>query len=207
MTAMQDAGIQARSDAWFARARAAVLGALPCRRGCCRCCIGPFAITQLDAVAIQRGLDTLEPAVRDDIRSKARQQAEEMAAAFPQLRESASLDAWREADLDALAHRFSDRPCPALRAEDGSCRIYPFRPVTCRVMGIPVESAGMVVGACEVQTAIPITRVPEVLREEESRLADQEAAALERLQSGQPGRGDEVMLPYGFLADGDYPLR
>lgn len=201
MTAVQDgpAGIQARSDAWFARAKASLLGALPCRRGCCRCCVGPFAITKLDAMAIQRGLDTLEPAVRDEIRGKARRQADEMAASFPQLRESASLDAWRDADLDALARRFRDRPCPALQVEDGSCRIYPFRPVTCRMMGIPVESGGSVVGACEVQTAVPIKQVSTALREEESRLADQEAAALQRLRSGQPGGGEEVMLPYGFL--------
>jgi len=201
MTAVQDglAGIQARSDAWFARAKAALLGALPCRRGCCRCCVGPFAITGLDARAIRRGLDTLEPAVRDEVRSRARRQADEMAAAFPRLRESASVDDWQDTDLDDLAQRFSDRPCPALEAVDGSCRIYPFRPVTCRMMGIPVESGEMVLGACEVQTAIPIRRVTAALREEESRLAKEEEAALRHLRNRRPKDGDEVMLPYGFL--------
>jgi hypothetical protein len=36
--------------------------------------------------------------------------------------------------------------------------VYEFRPITCRTMGVPVESDGMVHGACNVQTAVPIIR-------------------------------------------------
>jgi Fe-S-cluster containining protein len=201
MTAVPDglSTIHQKSDDWFVRARASLLGALPCRPGCCRCCHGPFGITRLDAVEIQRGLATLDPSVREDIQLRAARQAGEIESAFPALRQSVSLDGWPEADLDDLAERFRDLPCPALH-EDGSCRVYGFRPVTCRLMGIPVESDQISAGACEVQTAVPIRRLPHALREEEDRLAEQEAAELRR-RGDRPECGEELLLPYGFLGD------
>jgi Fe-S-cluster containining protein len=205
MTAVPDglSTLHQKSDEWFARARASLLGELPCRQGCCRCCHGTFAITRLDAVEIQRGLDGLEPSVRADIQLRAARQRSQIESAFPQLQASVSLDAWPDAVLDDVAQRFRDLPCPALHA-DGSCRVYRFRPVTCRMMGIPIESGQTSEGACDVQTAIPIKRLPRVLREEESRLAEQEAAELRR-PGDRPGCGDEVLLPYGFLRD--WPAR
>ena len=192
--------LMARCDQWFERARASVLGNLPCRRGCSRCCIGPFAITRLDVAALQRGLDSLAPSVRLAIESIARRQAEVFEAIFPRLKKDVALDRWSDQEVDGLVERFRDLPCPAL-AEDGSCRVYAFRPVTCRMMGIPVEADGLVAGACEVQTAVPIQRVPLVLRQEEQRLAEQERAELEACLGPTPGRGEEVLLPYGFLPD------
>lgn len=192
--------LMARCDQWFERARASVLGNLPCRRGCSRCCIGPFAITRLDVAVLQRGLDSLAPSVRLAIESIARRQAEVFETVFPRLKEDVALDRWSDREVDGLVERFRDLPCPAL-AEDGSCRVYAFRPVTCRMMGIPVEADGLVAGACEIQTAVPIQRVPLVLRQEEQRLAEQERAELEACLGSTPGRGEEVLLPYGFLPD------
>ena len=37
-----------KTDHWFQRATAALLGEVPCRLGCTSCCIGPFPITLLD---------------------------------------------------------------------------------------------------------------------------------------------------------------
>jgi len=191
--------LMARCDQWFERARASVLGNLPCRRGCSRCCIGPFAITKLDVAALQRGMDSLVSSVRQAIASTARSQVTAFEAAFPRLKD-AVLDRWSDREVDRLVDRFRDLPCPAL-AEDGSCRVYAYRPVTCRMMGIPVESEGLVAGACEVQTAVPIQRIPLVLRQEEQRLAELERAELEACLGSTPGRGEEVLLPYGFLPD------
>jgi Fe-S-cluster containining protein len=144
--------LMARCDQWFERARASVLGNLPCRRGCSRCCIGPFAITRLDVAVLQRGLDSLAPSVRLAIESIARRQAEVFEAVFPRLNKDVALDRWSDREVDGLVERFRDLPCPAL-AEDGSCRVYAFRPVTCRMMGIPVEADGLVAGACEIPAA------------------------------------------------------
>jgi Fe-S-cluster containining protein len=189
-----------RADRWFFRARAALLGEIPCRRGCCRCCIGPFPITIADLTELQNGLASLEESIRRAIEAKARGQAAEMEAVFPRLAESPFLDGWSDDEVDRLVERFADRPCPAL-GPDGDCRIYAFRPLTCRTMGIPVEVNGALEGACSVQIAIPIVRLPRSLREEERALAEHEAAEIDFLQQASPLAEEEVLLPYGFLDD------
>jgi Fe-S-cluster containining protein len=193
----------ARVDNWFHRTRASLLGELPCGRGCFRCCIGMFPITALDADALSRGLTSLAPELRRDIQATARSQAALIEASFPRLRESAALSAWSDAEVDRIVEQFTDLPCPALGSE-GECRVYPFRPVTCRMMGIPVEENGLLCGACEVQTAVPIVRVPRALREEEDRFPAAEAGALDAGAAASGGRdqrdgGGEVLLPYGFV--------
>ncbi|TAJ08289.1 MAG: hypothetical protein EPO61_09265 [Nitrospirae bacterium] len=202
MTALADGPrrFMVRCDQWFERARASLLGNLPCRRGCSRCCIGPFAITRLDVASLQRGLTSLAPSVRLAIEVSARSQVEAFEAVFPRLKADTALDRWSDHEVDELVERFQDLPCPAL-SEDGSCRVYSFRPVTCRMMGIPVEADGLVAGACAVQTAVPVQRVPLILRQEEQRLAEQERAELEVCLGATPGLGEEVLLPYGFLPD------
>lgn len=183
-----------KAERWFDRARAALLGAIPCRPGCCRCCIGPFPITVRDARDLRRGLAALAPGLRREIEDRARGQAAEMQTAFPALAASPFLDAWADADQDALVARFADRPCPAL-GDDGRCRVYAFRPLTCRLMGIPLEAGGLVRGACEVQTAVPIVRLSRALRAEEDALAVEEAAGLD-------GTEEELLITHGFLPGG-----
>jgi len=189
-----------QADHWFARAKAAQLGALPCRRGCSRCCIGPFAITILDAAELQRGLAALDAPNRQAIQDRARAQTAAIEAAHPTLRHSPYLDTWEDRDLDALGEQFASLPCPALAA-DGSCSVYPFRPMTCRLMGIPTETAGTVEGACEVQTAVPIVRLPRALRDAETELVRKEAEELAARARARAREGEEMWLPYGFLPD------
>lgn len=181
---------------WFDRSRAALLTELPCRQGCSRCCVGPFAITALDAAEIQRGLPHLDPEFRVDIEREAKRQASMMISAFPRLQHTPFVDGWEDAEVDELVSRFSDLRCPALSAQ-GSCRVYAFRPVTCRMMGIPVLADGLTQGACEIQTAVPITRLPRALREEAERLAADEAEAIEAGASRTAET--EMLLPFGFL--------
>jgi Fe-S-cluster containining protein len=118
--------------------------------------------------------------------------------AYPRLKDEPTIDQWSDQEADGLVERFKDRPCPAL-ADDGSCLVYPFRPVTCRMMGIPVEAEGLVSGACEVQTSVPIQRVSFALRQEEQRLVERERAELAACLGSDPRKGEEVFLPYGFL--------
>jgi Fe-S-cluster containining protein len=131
--------------------------------------------------------------LRQDIQEAARRQVAAMERAFPRLRETPVLNNWSDGEVDLIVEKFADLPCPAL-GPDGSCRVYPFRPVTCRAMGVPLEEGGMVHGACEVQTAVPIVKLPRALREEEDRLSTVEAAAMQTAS-------DEVLLPYGFLSE------
>lgn len=190
----------ARADAWFECSHAALNHALPCRRGCFRCCIGPFAITILDVLELQRGLQILPASTRRDIQSRAATQVTLFEETFPSLRTSPFVDAWPEQQLDAVAEQFAELPCPALDT-DGSCRVYAFRPLACRTMGIPVERDGLVEGACEVQTFVPITRLPSRFRKAEQDLARNEAREMKTLRRTHPGIGEDVLLAYGFLPE------
>ena len=187
------------AEGWFQRGQAALLESLPCRQGCTRCCYGPFAITLLDQLELQQGLQTLPSQSQENIHRRAQSQVTTMEAAFPRLRQSPYLDEWRESELDDLVTRFSDLPCPALDS-DGRCLVYASRPITCRMMGLPIVSNGLVHGACEVQTFVPIIQVSQALREEEDRLSETEAGLIEEARQMTPRDGEEVLLPYGFLS-------
>jgi Fe-S-cluster containining protein len=192
-----------QAEHWFRRASASLLGAIPCCEGCSTCCVGIFPITRLDVLELQRGLDSLPSLQRGAIVARARAQVTVLESAHPNLRSQPTLDSWDDRVIDGLVEQFSDMPCPAL-SPDGTCDVYPFRPITCRTMGIPTESDGMVQGACTVQTAVPIIRLPPILRTEEYRLAEHEAVGLSILSRAHSEEyGDELLLPYGFLPKRD----
>jgi Fe-S-cluster containining protein len=125
-----------------------------------------------------------------------------METAYPRLKSTPSLDEWADDTVDEMAERFAHLPCPALEA-DGTCSIYSHRPITCRTMGIPGESDGIVHGACAVQTAVPIVRLSATLRRDADRLAEHEALSLSILRRPQSSGDDEILLPYGFVPNGD----
>ena len=187
-----------RADHWFVRAKAALSGNVPCGRGCCHCCIGPFPITVLDAEELRRGLQALPTVERQDIQERARRQTAAIESAYPDLAADPILDGRPDWKIDELVARFADQPCPALK-ENGSCALYSFRPITCRTMGIPTETRGMIHGACEIQISVPIIRLSRPLRIEEDHLADQEAGLIEMEKSRRSFTGDELLLPYGFF--------
>jgi Fe-S-cluster containining protein len=186
------------AERWFQRGQAALLESLPCRQGCTRCCYGPFAITLLDQFELQQGLQMLPLQVFDEIRARAQSQMSTMEASFSLLHQSPYVDQWNESDLDDLVARFSDVPCPAL-GSDGRCLVYASRPLTCRMMGLPIESEGTVHGACEVQSFVPVIRISQALREEEDRLAETEAKLIDEHRHITSHDGEEILLPYGFL--------
>ncbi len=188
-----------QADHWFQRTRAALLGSLPCAKGCTHCCIGPFSITLLDVEQIQAGLSHLSTAARQQIESTAQEQTNAIQHSASDLFQgSPFLDRLDYCHIDFLVEQFAHLPCPALHA-DGSCQIYAYRPLTCRMMGIPLEEKGEVQGACQVQTFIPLKQVTKIFRQEEDVLADRERYLLDSLREEKPWLGEEVLLPFGFI--------
>ena len=185
---------------WFERAKAALLGDLPCRQGCSHCCVGLFPVTILDQQEIQRGLRSLPYEQRRAIEQKAAQQASILSASAPQLVQNRFIDHWPDRDTDNLVERFSKLPCPALES-DGSCSLYAFRPLACRSMGIPSDVDGVVHGACVIQHSVPLIRLSRALRQEENLLAGAEAEQLAQLRHQRRAQGEELLLPYAFLPD------
>lgn len=123
---------------------------LVCRPGCTQCCIGVFAVNQLDAMRLRRGLDELEsraPQRAAAIRRRARASVTRLSAEFPGDRVTGILHESEEA-----RQRFEgfgdDEPCPVLDPQTGLCELYESRPMTCRVFGPPVRSEDGL-GVCE----------------------------------------------------------
>src|SRR5260370_33930270 len=102
---------------------------LVCRLGCTQCCIGPFPISQLDALRLQRGLAELaahdpERALR--VRDRARQSVARIARDFPGDPLTGQL-AEGEAAEERFADFANDEPCPALDPETGGSGLYTAR--------------------------------------------------------------------------------
>jgi Fe-S-cluster containining protein len=123
---------------------------LVCRPGCTQCCIGAFAINQLDALRLRRGLSNLAklaPERAAQVRERARNAVRRLSPEFPGDPASGVLHEGEEAEQQ-FADFANDEPCPALDPQTGNCELYESRPMTCRVFGPPVRSEDGL-GVCE----------------------------------------------------------
>ncbi len=123
---------------------------LVCRPGCTQCCVGVFAINQLDAARLQQGLVELEksdPRRARGIRERAQKSVQRLSRDFPGNVKTGVLDEGPAAE-ERFAEFANDEPCPVLNPEAGLCELYDARPMTCRTFGPPVQSDGGL-GVCE----------------------------------------------------------
>jgi Fe-S-cluster containining protein len=123
---------------------------LVCHPGCTQCCVGAFAINQLDAARLQQGLADLEKtdAPRAGrIRSRARASVRQLASSFPGNSKTGVLDEGAEAEKRFVGFA-NDEVCPVLDPATGLCELYESRPMTCRTFGPPVRAEGGL-GVCE----------------------------------------------------------
>jgi Fe-S-cluster containining protein len=123
---------------------------LACRPGCTQCCVGVFAINQLDAARLQRGLRKLEaeaPERAAAVRERARNAVSRLSRNFPGDPATGILGDSEEC-VEAFEQFGNDEPCPALDPQSGLCELYEARPITCRVFGPPVRSEDGL-GVCE----------------------------------------------------------
>ena len=120
---------------------------LVCRPGCTECCIGPFAITQLDALRLRDGLRALaaaDPTRAAAVRARAAFYVSATAAIYPGDPLTGALK-----NEDSLPDAMDDLPCPALDPATGWCDLYSSRPITCRTFGPAVRAGAETPAACE----------------------------------------------------------
>jgi Fe-S-cluster containining protein len=124
---------------------------LVCRPGCTQCCIGAFAINALDAARLRTGFSELEQSdARRARRVRTRAQAylQRVSAEFPGDPQTGML--YESDEAQAQFESFAnDEVCPVLDPETGTCDLYAFRPMTCRVFGPPVRNDDGSLGVCE----------------------------------------------------------
>jgi Fe-S-cluster containining protein len=123
---------------------------LICKPGCTPCCIGVFAIDQADVLRLQTGmaaLDVADPQRAARVRTRALETIARISPEFPGDMQTGVLE--HDDEAAARFEEFADfEPCPALDPDRGTCDLYQWRPITCRVFGPPVRSEGGL-GVCE----------------------------------------------------------
>lgn len=127
----------AEVDSWFARCLAAQPQAIACGAGCAECCRGLFDITLLDACYLKYGFDRLDLRMQAVVRTKALERLKELQLLWPDLAAPYILNYQPEEEWEELMPEEDETPCPLVDNE-GRCILYDFRPMTCRLNGIPL---------------------------------------------------------------------
>lgn len=123
---------------------------MACRPGCTECCIGPFPINALDAERLRRGMKFLlatDPARAARVRARAAAQVADYSGSYPGDPETGTL-LTEDREVDAFLDREDARPCPALDPSAGTCDLYAWRPVSCRICGLPMRIGGQRLPPC-----------------------------------------------------------
>jgi len=168
---------------------------LACRPGCSQCCVGVFAISQLDAIRLRKGLADLE--ARDSerasrIRKRAKDAVARLSEDYPGDPITGVLD---EDDTDEAAKRWDEfgnsETCPVLDPETGKCELYESRPVICRTFGPALKSDGDL-GHCEL-CFVGATEEEVIASEMRPDPDNLEAALLEELQRNTGASGETII--------------
>jgi Fe-S-cluster containining protein len=129
-------------DRWFTRSVSKYPEMVKCSLGCSECCRGLFDITLLDAWFLNSGFELLDECTKRDVRSKSQKRMNLLSKIWPDLDAPYILNIKPEEDWEELMPDDDESPCPLL-SENGQCLLYDFRPMTCRLHGIPlVDAAG-----------------------------------------------------------------
>jgi Fe-S-cluster containining protein len=124
-------------DQWFSGCLAHSPKEINCTHGCSDCCRGLFDITLLDAWYLRSGFELLDEETKGKVAEKAEKRLKSMRGLWPGLERPFILNVKPEEEWDELMPDDDETPCPLL-SETGECLVYPFRPMTCRLHGIPL---------------------------------------------------------------------
>lgn len=124
-------------DQWFRRSLELHPDHIACRNGCSECCRGLFDITLLDAYYLKRGFDRLPEAKKAELVRAASRRLESLTQVNSRFVEPWLLNGIPDDDWDDLMPEEDETPC-LLLSESGGCLVYEYRPMTCRLNGIPL---------------------------------------------------------------------
>lgn len=160
---------------------------LACRPGCHQCCVGVFAISQMDAEKLREGLRSADAAVAERIRERAMTSRERLRAGFPGDVSTGLL--FTAPEHEEIFEEFAnDEPCPVLDPETGTCDLYAARPVQCRTFGPPVRDEDENLTVCELCFVdAPAKEVERCKMDQSWRAAEEELIAQAEMRSGLHG--------------------
>jgi Fe-S-cluster containining protein len=125
-------------DAWFARCMATVgTSSIVCGSGCTGCCRGLFDITLLDAFLLKTGFDKMQPIIKKAVLAKVEDRLSRIQAVWPDFNKPYLLNYRPEDEWDRVMPDEDETPCVLLDGQ-GQCLLYNYRPMTCRLHGLPL---------------------------------------------------------------------
>jgi Fe-S-cluster containining protein len=164
-------------DGWFRSVLAEYSKQMQCGRGCARCCHGLFDISLPDALGVVEGFCALREGLKAAATGRALDIHSRIIREIPELEEPYLLSEIAGERIDQGIERIGDVRCPLLDEQD-ACLIYNYRPLACRLEGIPIVDArdGLFGDWCELNFKEGISR--EIA--EDLRLDYNEIQAIER---------------------------
>jgi len=124
-------------DRWFADCSARYPEQIACGRGCSSCCRSLFDITLLDAALLRSGFGCLPEEVRSEIAAKALIRLEGVRSVWPEFSPPYILNNYPEEEWSRAMPEDDETPCVLLDGH-GLCLLYYYRPLTCRLHGLPM---------------------------------------------------------------------
>jgi Fe-S-cluster containining protein len=193
-------------DRWFAGCAARYQEQIACARGCSHCCRGLFDITLLDAALLRSGFKLLPLDVRKVIAEKAAARIEGIRNIWPEFGPPYLLNSHPEEEWDRVMPEDDETPC-VLLGTDGLCLLYDYRPLTCRLHGLPlVDRSGEVMddGWCPLNFPAQDPLDAAGLRGGFAKLFRKETALLSlynALAAGLPTAQLDTLIPAALLID------
>jgi Fe-S-cluster containining protein len=133
----QYGSLLAEVDAWFKRCSELYPDRIACAKGCSECCRALFDITILDAATLKAGFEKLPEEVRNSVRSRAEKRLQLIRSIWPEFAHPYVLNYRPESDWQELMLEDDETPCVLLDG-NGQCLVYEYRPMTCRLHGLPL---------------------------------------------------------------------
>jgi len=131
-------------DRWFAGCVARAGAKIACGQGCSGCCRGLFDITLLDACYLKSGFEKLDESTRLLVLDKSGKRLAMIRDKWPEFDAPYILNVRPEQDWHMLMPDDDETACPLL-SDSGECLVYDYRPMTCRLHGLPnVDLSGEV---------------------------------------------------------------
>ncbi len=137
-TAYED--LVAKADAAFARVREQFPQCVRCREECADCCYALFDLSLIEALYINhRFSEKFDGPAREALLEKANRTDRLLARIKRDAAKAVENGESEETVLERLAEERVR--CPLLN-DDNRCDLYPYRPITCRLYGIPTAIGG-----------------------------------------------------------------
>ena len=173
-------------DDWFKTIREKYAAHMQCGKGCTACCHGLFDISLEDALQVARGYRQLPADIRQQVYTRALALQQAILGHRPP---SPTLFGEDDPQIDEIVNAANSPPCPCL-GDGGECLIYDYRPISCRLEGVPMVDTrdGLFSDWCELNfvDGIPENAVNDLKRDYDS------------INSAEAGRSAKVAARAGI---------